>query len=82
MTNAFSLGMITDQMQTFMSTDILNFENGNKNVQYQGLYLYLAIALPMTAFTFVAWWLIYRYVRRGQKSTMEATDSSDVAMMG
>jgi hypothetical protein len=55
-----------------MSTDILNFADGNKDVQYQGLYLYLAIALPMTAFTFVAWWLIYRYVRRGQTLDHEA----------
>jgi hypothetical protein len=65
-----------------MSTDILNFENGKKDVQYQGLYLYLAIALPMTAFTFIAWWLIYRYVRRGQTSNNEAAMRNDIALMG
>ncbi|KAF2687075.1 hypothetical protein K458DRAFT_333138 [Lentithecium fluviatile CBS 122367] len=47
---------------TFMSTDILNFENGKQDLQKQGLVLYLAIAIPATALTFLAWFMFYQRV--------------------
>jgi hypothetical protein len=54
----------TDSMQTFMSTDILKFEDGGQDLQIQGLKLYLQVALPATAMTFVAWYVIYCLARR------------------
>jgi hypothetical protein len=51
--------------QTFMSTDILNFEDGGQDLQIKGLRLYLAIALPLTALTFFAWYMIYRGAKGG-----------------
>ncbi|KAH6872126.1 hypothetical protein BKA58DRAFT_410329 [Alternaria rosae] len=53
---------------TFMSTDILNFEHGKQDLQMQGLRLYLMIALPATALTFVAWYFIYYFARREARS--------------
>lgn len=43
-----------------MSTDILNFEHGKQNLYVNGLKVYLAVALPLTAVTFLAWYIIYR----------------------
>jgi len=48
-----------------MSTDILNFEDGRQDLQIRGLRIYLAIALPLTALTFLAWYMIYRGAKRG-----------------
>ncbi|KNG49609.1 mitosis inhibitor protein kinase swe1 [Stemphylium lycopersici] len=39
---------------TFMSTDILNFEHGKQNLYIDGLKVYLAVAIPLTAVTFLA----------------------------
>jgi hypothetical protein len=47
-----------------MSTDILSFEGGKKDFQVDGLRTYLAIALPLTVLTFVAWYVIYRMAKR------------------
>jgi len=58
----------TKAFQTFMSTDILNFEHGKQDLQMQGLRLYLMIALPATALTFVAWYFIYYFARREARS--------------
>lgn len=60
---------------TFMSTDILKFEHGEKDFQAKGLGLYLAIALPLTVLTFVAWYVIYRLAKRGD--LQRHTDASD-----
>lgn len=49
--------------QTFMSTDILKFEDDRQNFQVKGLMTYLAIALPLTVLTFVAWYVIYRVAK-------------------
>ncbi|KAI4662622.1 uncharacterized protein J4E88_010891 [Alternaria novae-zelandiae] len=50
-------------MKTFMSTNIVSYENGNSNIETGGLKTYLAITLPLTALTFLAWYVIYRYAR-------------------
>lgn len=47
-----------------MSTDILTFEDGKRDFQLKALYTYLGIALPLTALTFVAWWIFYSMVRK------------------
>ncbi|CAN9126841.1 unnamed protein product [Alternaria alternata] len=60
---------------TFMSTDILKFQNGEQELQIQGLKLYLQIALPATALTFVAWYVIYCLARRETREN----DRSEVA---
>jgi hypothetical protein len=54
----------TDLSQTFMSTDILRFEDGKQEFQVKGLRTYLAIALPLTVLTFTAWYVIYHVARR------------------
>jgi hypothetical protein len=54
----------TDPMQTFMSTDILKFQDGEQELQIQGLRLFLRVALPATAMTFVAWYVMYCFARR------------------
>ena len=51
-----------------MSTGILKFEHGEQDLQTQGLRLYLMIALPATALTFVAWYCIYYFARREDRS--------------
>ncbi|KAF7566672.1 hypothetical protein TUN199_06494 [Pyrenophora tritici-repentis] len=48
---------------TFMSTDILKFENDRQDLQTKGLSIYLAISLPLTAFTFFVWYVIYRWAK-------------------
>ena len=58
----------TDPKQTFMSTDILKFQDGEQDLHMQGLRLYLMIALPATALTFVAWYFIYYFARREARS--------------
>ncbi|PVI06061.1 hypothetical protein DM02DRAFT_681493 [Periconia macrospinosa] len=45
---------------TFMSTDILKFEDGKQDFQMRALHPYLAIALPLTAVTFFFWWMFSR----------------------
>ncbi|CAN9112086.1 unnamed protein product [Alternaria alternata] len=60
---------------TFMSTDILKFQNGEQELQIQGLKLYLKVALPATAMTFVAWYVIYCLARRETRQN----DRSEVA---
>ena len=47
-----------------MSTDILRFQDGEQDLQMQGLRLYLMIALPATGLTFLVWYCIYRFARK------------------
>jgi hypothetical protein len=49
-----------------MSTDILKFEDGKRDFQVDGLRTYLAIALPLTVLTFVAWYVIYCVAKRNE----------------
>jgi hypothetical protein len=60
--------------QTFMSTDILNFNNNTQEFQLSGLKVYLAIALPMTALTFLAWFIIFRLTKRARVSSSEGSE--------
>jgi hypothetical protein len=68
----------TEILQTFMSTDILKFEHDQQNFQSKGLRTYLAIALPLTVLTFVAWYVIYRVAKRSglRNRSMTADDMS------
>ncbi|KAF1974923.1 hypothetical protein BU23DRAFT_93257 [Bimuria novae-zelandiae CBS 107.79] len=54
-------------LASFMSTDILDFKDGKQDLQMAGLKIYLAIALPATFFTFVAWY----YISWAAKKTSE-----------
>lgn len=56
---------------TFMSTDILKFDQGTENFQLKGLKIYLALALPMTAVTFLAWYVIYIFAKKRGRSTSD-----------
>ena len=47
-----------------MSTDIIDFKEGKQDIQTRGLNLYLAIALPATILTFLAWYVIYCVAKR------------------
>ncbi|KAF2244131.1 hypothetical protein BU26DRAFT_569134 [Trematosphaeria pertusa] len=61
---------------TFMSTDILKFEDGRQDFQIKGLRIYLAIALPMTAVTFFAWYIIYRRAKKAGDFAAQAHQDS------
>lgn len=52
-----------DASQTFMSTDIIKYDKGVRVFEIDGFKLYLCIALPLTALTFVAWLIIYRIAK-------------------
>ncbi|KAH8707101.1 hypothetical protein GQ44DRAFT_831069 [Phaeosphaeriaceae sp. PMI808] len=66
-------------LATFMSTDILKFDGEKKNFQLNGLKLYLAVALPLTALTFLAWYVIYRLAGKGQISSRIPSGSANKA---
>lgn len=68
----------TELFQTFMSTDILKFHDGEKDLQIQGLKLYLQVALPATAFTFVAWYVIYRVARKETRPNNQSEPVDEV----
>jgi hypothetical protein len=57
-----------------MSTDILNFNNNTQEFQLSGLKVYLAIALPMTALTFLGWFIIFRLTKRAGVSSSEGSE--------
>lgn len=54
-----------------MSTDILDFKDGKQDLQLAGLKVYLAIALPATLLTFLAWYIIYCVAKKNAQSTAE-----------
>ncbi|KAF2865937.1 hypothetical protein BDV95DRAFT_242928 [Massariosphaeria phaeospora] len=61
-------------ISTFMSTDIVKFPtNEEQHFQSKGLRIYLAICIPLMIITFLAWWLVYRSVNRGERRRKEAT---------
>ncbi|KAF1953577.1 hypothetical protein CC80DRAFT_141785 [Byssothecium circinans] len=53
-----------NELQTFMSTDILGYKDGHRDFQLDALHIYLSIALPLTALTFFVWWVISRLARK------------------
>jgi hypothetical protein len=61
-----------------MSTDILKFEDGKKDFQVNGLRTYLAIALPLTVLTFVAWYVIYYVAKRSESQDPPTTPENVV----
>lgn len=50
--------------QTFISTDVYDFKDGKHDIQIRVLRIYLAIALPLTALTFLAWYIMYRVAKK------------------
>ena len=62
-----------------MSTGIIQFTTDNdgrqKRVfQLRGLKLYLAICLPVMIATFVAWYIVYWWVKRKDRSSLYAVN--------
>jgi hypothetical protein len=55
-----------------MSTDIITFQDGSENFRLGALKLYLAITLPCIALTFGAWYGMYLWARRKER-TKEAS---------
>ncbi|KAF2735006.1 hypothetical protein EJ04DRAFT_576404 [Polyplosphaeria fusca] len=55
---------------TFMSTDIFQFDDGKQNFQVKGLRMYVAVAVPLTVLTFVAWYIFYRLAKRERRSSV------------
>jgi hypothetical protein len=66
--------------QTFMSTDIIQFEKDNKQYfQSKGLKLYLEICIPLMVVTFLAWYAVYKSVNRdAPKESRDEADCSDM----
>ena len=57
-----------------MSTDILKYEDGKRRFELKGLKTYIMIALPMTALTFFAWYVIYCLARRRERLATTASE--------
>jgi hypothetical protein len=64
-------------VQTFMSTDILRFQDGNQKFQIRALHTYLMIALPLTAITFLAWWIFFYIAKKGYLTTNRSSGVSN-----
>ncbi|RDW75413.1 hypothetical protein BP6252_06555 [Coleophoma cylindrospora] len=65
-------------ISTIMSTDIIKYQadsNGTmvENYSPRALLLYLEITLPLMAVTFIAWFLVYKWVNRAQDKTIQKT---------
>ena len=60
-----------------MSTDIIRWNDGEKNYQAGAMHLYLAICLPLMAATFVVWGAFQIFERRkeGLESAKAKADS-------
>jgi len=54
--------VLTADLQTLMSTDIVRFDHSKEMFSMAALKLFLAISLPMMFLTFVAWYAVYWYV--------------------
>ena len=68
---------LTTLTQTLMSTDIVNFRNDisgkpERIVRFEAIQLYIAISIPLTFATFVAWYGIYRCVVSQEKKKQSA----------
>jgi hypothetical protein len=58
--------------QTFMSADILKYEQGQKDFQIKAFRLFIYIALPLTLLTFLAWYAIYRWAKKNGRLVAQA----------
>ncbi|KAF2852756.1 hypothetical protein T440DRAFT_391296 [Plenodomus tracheiphilus IPT5] len=54
---------------TFMSTNILRFEDGKRQFEIGGLKVYLLVAMPLTFLTFLTWFLIYHLAKQNRKTS-------------
>jgi hypothetical protein len=57
--------------KTFMSADILKYEQGQKDFQIKALRLFIYIALPLTVLTFLAWYAIYRWAKKNERLAVQ-----------
>lgn len=61
------------KQQTIMSTDILQYSKIADTNDYEedyssaALKRYVSVTLPLTALTFLAWWVLYWWVDRKQR---------------
>jgi len=51
-----------------MSAGIVRYDHGEQSLEVNGLRLYLAITLPLTVITFLAWMALYRFTKREDHS--------------
>jgi len=68
-------------ISTLMSTDIIRFSSSDvgthqRNFSSEALKLYIAITLPMMFLTFMAWWVVYRYVNRKTRAAHDIESGS------
>lgn len=54
-------------VKTLMSTDIVKFKENEKVYSSSALKLFLTVALPMTFFTFCAWYIVYWWVNNRER---------------
>jgi hypothetical protein len=57
--------------KTFMSADILKYEQGQRDFQIKALRLFIYIALPLTVLTFLAWYAIYRWAKKNERLAVQ-----------
>ena len=69
------IGVLLSCFQSFMSTDILSFETGSQELRMKALWLYLELALPATALTFIVWGVIYHWAKKASKPNSEEDDT-------
>jgi hypothetical protein len=63
--------------KTFMSADILKYEQGQKDFQIKALRLFICIALPLTVLTFLAWYAIYRWAKKNEYLATQGKQDHD-----
>lgn len=62
-----------------MSTDIIHWNNGEKDYQAGAMHLYLAICLPLMAATFVVWGVFQIFERRKEKLDSEKAKAEAIS---
>jgi hypothetical protein len=65
-----------------MSTDILKFDRNEQDLQTKALNLYLLIAIPLTALTFVVWYVVYLAAKKETCFTGRSEEDDDYAAEG
>jgi hypothetical protein len=68
-------------LQTLMSTEIVRWQASNNGkrkrvVSVGAIETFLAASLPLTALTFCAWYVVYRWLNRRQKTRWRRVDES------
>jgi ABC-type nickel/cobalt efflux system permease component RcnA len=53
-----------DNVQTFLSTDVIKFSDNSETFQMKAFQLYLAITIPFMIATFGVWWGMYVWEQR------------------